>query len=316
MAPSSEGRAALNHRGLSRMAQSSVVICGLAHQCALTLPRTLRRIDQLRGLFRQSAVVVFENESRDRTLKILRKWAARGEDITILSQPFPASLNLPTEHLDTGTPAFSVDRIQRMAWARNQYLDFVRENHDPAYLLVLDFDLHRLSLKGIADTFGADREWDAVFSNSRAFNRYRLWQPRVYWDTYAFKPNGDSGPQTSAQIFGSQKDLQTLEPGAPWLPVASAFGGMAIYRWQAIRPFRYQCMENADPEIQAKCEHVTLHAEMAQAGHDRLFINPSQIIYYDTMVGKLAHGGKVVVRESLKSVGLYKRRSASIKEKT
>lgn len=272
------------------MADSSIVICGLAHQCALTLSRTLRRVDQLRCLFRQSAVVVFENESRDRTLDILMRWAAVNDRVRVLSEPFPASLELPAKHEAAGDPAFSLARIRRMAWARNQYLNYVREHQDPDFLLVLDFDLYRLSLAGISDTFGSEREWDAVFSNSRSFSRYRLWRPRVYWDTYAFKPQGDSGPQTRAQIYDSQQRLQALEPGDDWLPVASAFGGLGIYRWPAMRPHQYKCVKNDDPEIGARCEHVTLHADMALAGHDRLFINPAQIVYYDTVVGKIARG--------------------------
>jgi hypothetical protein len=59
--------------------------------------------------------------------------------------------------------------------------------------------------------------------------------------------------------------------GEPLLPVNSCFGGLGLYRMPAWLAARY----GGDD-----CEHVVLHRRMRDAGYDRQYLNPSQIVLY------------------------------------
>ncbi len=59
---------------------------------------------------------------------------------------------------------------------------------------------------------------------------------------------------------------------AEWIEVDSAFGGLAIYRREALLGGRYSGVH----EGCAICEHVPLHAELRARGY-RIFINPALI---------------------------------------
>ncbi len=66
------------------------------------------------------------------------------------------------------------------------------------------------------------------------------------------------------------------------MKVASAFGGLVIYKAEAVRGLRYFSRENKDEKIQSECEHWSFHAGMSEKGCDRIFINPSLILYHNT----------------------------------
>ena len=59
--------------------------------------------------------------------------------------------------------------------------------------------------------------------------------------------------------------------GEPLVPVTCCFGGLGIYRMEAFRKGSY---------CPSDCEHVTFHKSLIEAGHGRLFLNPSQILIY------------------------------------
>ena len=61
--------------GMRRMEQRRVVIAGLARNLAKILPQTIKRIESLGERFADYRVVIYENDSTDRTLEILKSWA-------------------------------------------------------------------------------------------------------------------------------------------------------------------------------------------------------------------------------------------------
>jgi hypothetical protein len=66
--------------------------------------------------------------------------------------------------------------------------------------------------------------------------------------------------------------------GEPLQPVYSCFGGLGVYRMRAFLSSRYAGSD---------CEHVALHRGMREAGFDRLFLNPSQLVFYGRKVKPL-----------------------------
>lgn len=241
-------------RGYSVMSRSSVVFCGITRNDEAAIPLTIRRLERSAAAFRTYRVVIFENGSSDRTPALLREWASRDPNVTVLSDDDSYSHG---------------ERFERLARCRNAYVDFLNgtpELRDVDYVIVVDFDLHGgWSRDGLASTF-AEEGWDAVGSNSLGYHGLRL----TYYDTAALRPPSVLDHTGWYRVFG---EGWRWKRGMPMFPVHSAFGGLAVYRRGVFASRRYSgTFENAPA-----CEHLSLNLD----GALRVFLNPSQI----TVVG-------------------------------
>jgi hypothetical protein len=84
--------------------------------------------------------------------------------------------------------------------------------------------------------------------------------------------------------------MAQLNPQAEWIEVESAFGGLAIYRREALLEGRYNGVRDGE----GICEHVPLHAELRAKGR-RIFINPALI-----NANRTDHSGRVQLRVRLR----------------
>lgn len=264
--------------GQQLAAKSNLAIAGLARDCARVLPRILPRIQVLRSAFADSSVILIENDSRDRTKKLLQNYSESQPGVIIDSR-------------DTGVarsvPPFSRERIDRMADCRNRYLQIATTlDPQPDFLLVIDLDLHKISEVGIWDSLSMMNEWDAVTANGLALpgkGFRRAFAPYKYWDTYALRSvDMAEKPQTTLEIVENRERFSGLTPGEPSVAVASAFGGAAIYRWPLLKGLHYSSAENNDPEVRSLCEHAVFHHRLRQNHEARICINPAFLIFYET----------------------------------
>lgn len=60
----------------------------------------------------------------------------------------------------------------------------------------------------------------------------------------------------------------------PLLPVDSCFGGLAIYRYEALRGCRYSFRYSQPPHM-LECEHVLFHQCIREQNGAKLFANPN-----------------------------------------
>ena len=91
----------------------------------------------------------------------------------------------------TVNPSFSRFRIEKLAFHRNRYLDHVATLPDLDYVIVVDLDLYRIDIDGIAHAFGQTIPWDAQFANGRISDPCRPELGNYYYDTYALWELGD-----------------------------------------------------------------------------------------------------------------------------
>lgn len=245
--------------GYRRMRSGRVVIAGLARNVAWALPQTIARIERLGSLFGAYRVVVYENDSLDPTPALLKQWRRRNFRVTVLSEIRHDMLNRPVR---------CALRAQRMAYYRNQYHQCVARRYaDYDHVIVLDTDLAGgFSYDGIAHTFGQE-DWDSVGSYGIVYKRLGL-RPNcaIHYDAWAFRADDEFRPLSSRLV-----NAMHFRRGAPMVPVASCFGGLGVYRMEAFLAGRYGGGD---------CEHVALHRQMREAGHARIFLNPSQITIY------------------------------------
>jgi hypothetical protein len=280
--------------GYERMARSNVAICTTVRDCGTPLKKNIPTIEKLRSGFKESCVIAVENDSVDDTKLVLSNWKKTSNNVTILSNNYGVETIIETE--DGVDKSFSNHRISHMSAYRNQYLDALKELPDLDYLIVIDLDVEKISIDGIANSFGQETDWNAVASNgikSSIFSEF--YDGYKYFDTYAFCEIGDNRPRTKPIIFENQFLLKNLKRGMPLYPVASAFGGMAIYEYEALLSARYQALPNKDPEVGYLCEHIALHREMIANGYHKIFINPSQFVIYGTYCSHLIE----IIRKNL-----------------
>jgi glycosyltransferase involved in cell wall biosynthesis len=241
------------------MKQSTVVICALARNVSKVLPRTIYQVTKLMDAFNQAAVVVFENDSTDKTVQQLDDWANEDHRVAFLHETFK----------DPVHPAMrSLERADRMAHYRNAAKNYaVKYFGKFDYAIVLDTDLNvGFSRDGVANTLSWSG-WDVMGSNGVQVNRNDPddSSPRQY-DVWAFRLYGD----WRAKHYNEISTLH-FPRGAELEPVYSCFGGLAVYRMPAFKSAAYNGSD---------CEHVALHRGMRYNGFGRHFLNPSMICDY------------------------------------
>ena len=261
------------------------MVCSIVRNAEQGLRRNIPVIRSLCLRFREYRVVVFENDSRDKTVQLLETWASEDPNVSFFTRK-TGIRTIPKAQEVSCNPFYSRYRISKMAAFRNQYLDYVeKQGWSPDYLIVVDLDVARLRLDAILSSFQGGEEWDAV----TAFG-YSL-SPRLvprYHDTYALVEEGqDDIPQTEVSITEAQYKWGHLRPSHPWVAVFSAFGGLAIYRFDCIRGLRYQCIDNDDPRVEVRCEHFSLYRQMRDRGYSRVFINPAMRVKYQRLTFKI-----------------------------
>jgi hypothetical protein len=246
-------------RGYAAMAEARVAITGLARDVGRILPLTIRRVENLSRCFADARVVVFENDSRDDTRLLLRRWAGDNPRVDATSERLADPVNPTTRCLDrAGRMAFYRRRCQERVLDLCSGFDAV---------IIVDFDVQGgFSIDGIASSFGWPG-WDFVGSNGLICRRHGLTMNALrQYDTWAMRFDADLTPLSTAAAAGL-----VYERGTPLVPVTSCFGGLGIYTMAAYAHGRYGG---------ADLEHATFHRSLIAAGHDRLFLNPSQLVIY------------------------------------
>ena len=259
--PQREAYAARVEAGRTFMRARTVVICGLCRDVRHWLPRTRARIERLGAMFRDYAVVLYENDSQDDTVAYLRDWQRDNPRVHVLSE----SLGYPRY-----PQVRDLDRAARLASCRNRYRDYaVREFGDYDYATVVDTDLcGGWSYDGVADTFG-HTDWDFVGSYGvlpRVSDGNPPRRHLIHFDAWAFRDVDHHQPHEGHEI-----NRMVLQRGESLLRVWSCFGGLGVYRMPCFHAARY---------AGGDCEHVQLHRALRNAGFDQLFLNPSQIVVY------------------------------------
>ena len=269
---------------------AKLAICGIVRDAAHGLERNIPVVRSLAARFADFRAVMIENDSKDGTKQELAEWMetdsgkvfAQMEDLGLGSSVPSAA--------DAGgrNPFFTLARVGRLARLRNRYLDIVEEWTEtgafvPDYLMVIDMDIARFDADAAMTSFAPGRTWDAVcafgYSTSPKLRRR-------YHDAFALTPWEERlEPQTERKIKRRSEAFGSLKPRDEWVRVASGFGGVAFYRYGALKGLRYADppLPNDDPRVEAKCEHYSLCLGMIERGFDRIYLNPAMTLKYQDL---------------------------------
>ena len=260
------------------MKDSSVSICSIVRDCQKNLEKNIPRIDHLRSQFKDSEVIIFENDSKDNTLKILKNWERRSYNVHVFSDTYKTS-TIPLNNKGNENPYFSISRINKMVVYRNKYIHFLNNSGIKRdYVIVIDLDIADFCLDGLVHSFGTSIDWDCISANGISVSStFR----KQYHDSYALIEYGAlEQTQTEQSIKLNRCRYSFLKRGMPFFLVDSAYGGLAIYKWSSIKDIYYSYLINNDDRVQCKSEHVGFHGKMKENGHSLIFINPSMTVKY------------------------------------
>jgi len=272
--------------GYALMSKSSVVICGIARDCSPKLRRLIPKLEELANKFKTYKAIIVENDSRDDTAETVLAWATANKNV--IPVLFSVNKHVKTSHQTESDEVgdFDYERISRIAFARNLYLQELNCVGQTDYVIVVDLDIMDFSIPGIANSFERYDQWDCATSSGLRYTLRTPFNSTVYWDTYAYEPFGGfaDGTQKLAEIRSSQVLLRKKLKHNELLPAQSAFGGLAIYRNNILTGNEYRAVENDDPEVPILCEHVDFHRAISRASENfRLVINPAQTLKYESL---------------------------------
>ena len=263
--------------------EKTIIICSIVRNAEKGLMKNIPVINQICSLFNDYRIVVYENNSTDKTKFLLSQWKdSLGDRACFVMEDVDFERTIPKANSVNCNPFFSRKRISKMALLRNQYMNVINQLGWTAdYLMVVDLDVAQINFESIMSSFNTKMEWDAVTANGFSMGPNLK---RRYHDTYALTEYGDEcNPQTEDKIKFLADKYGKLKNDDNWVRVFSAFGGLAIYKYEAIKGLKYQVLDNNDNRVEVRGEHYSIYKQMAERGYDKVFINPSMNLKYQDL---------------------------------
>ena len=254
------------------------LIC--AKNCSKDIDETIFQSKRICSLFKNSIILIAENDSIDDTSKKIKEYSNKGEVKYFNFDGLDSQLN---------------SRTQRLAFLRNFLLNKVKDECD--YVIISDADsvLKNFDLSGIINSFCIPlQNWDVIGANCND-RYYDVWTLRTKtfdyncWDLINHKRQaGVHDLITIPSIIA--KNQVAIPKNKDLIEVDSCFGGLAIYKSSSIKDAEYdgklkncECLRH---NILGKCideisEHVPFNKKIKENG-GKIFINPKLIINCQT----------------------------------
>ncbi|MCX5766071.1 MAG: hypothetical protein NTZ43_02450 [Gemmatimonadetes bacterium] len=249
----------------SAPAESSVVVVGNVRNCGKWIAKTIEELRAALSCFKDIQWLLVESDSDDDSRVQLARLAKRIDRFEV-------------RHLGTLRDRIPL-RTERLAYCRNTYLSEIKaapRYSGVDYVLVVDLDglTGALTSAGLASCWERD-DWDVCGANQRGpyydiwTLRHPFWSPNDCWEQVrvmtAFGVSKEEAE--SAAVYSRMVEIPEA---AAWIEVESAFGGLAVYRRDAIVRGSYGGLSSQGEEVS---DHIALHQELRDLGY-RIFINP------------------------------------------
>ena len=254
----------------------SALVVGTVRDASVNIEPDLLRIVNALSTIVPTLAFVVESDSSDSTVANLFDLAKRDSRIRF------KSLGIVADKIP--------DRIQRLRYCRNVYVDEIRNN--PLYRecgLIVVADLDGINTRIDSETFqlalNSNLPWDALAANQSARYydilalRHPLWSPNSWvaeeeWLTPFLGKN-------RARKHAMSDRMIKIPSSFPPILVDSAFGGLCIYRRWVFEKCDYS---EDTAESAEEIDHVSLHRKMRATG-GKIFIHPGLINSHWTLHG-------------------------------
>ena len=264
------------------MINKNIVIAALARNCEESLRANIPLIEKLRDRLLWSQVVVVENDSIDGTKNLLNDWKENYDNVTIISNDY-GTKTIPDKSDLIVNPMNSYQRIDKMVFYRNLYLDYINEVKHPIDLvIIIDIDVIKISLAGLINAINSfDNKTGAIFSNGMSIMETPFGSSEIYYDTFAVweYPLLQDYCYSTESLARTFKSINKNVKKSSRYKVISAFGGVGVYNYQAIKNLRYKTILNPLNDQEAICEHIPLNQEIIQRGFNNYIARDFQVVY-------------------------------------
>jgi hypothetical protein len=285
----------------------NIAIGGCTINSASYIKRHIHNLDPIQDMFKSVDVIVYENDSKDNTVHILRDMCNNGI-IKLISEK---GIKQKYKNIKT----------QILAHGRNCLIEHVTKNKYD-YMIMIDFDaFETFNIDGIVKAFAYDtNKWDVLTGNCK----------ERYYDIWALRMNKLHGTVAHSEIWKNVLDYdcwdmfwhlkQNIKPfirlewiksiralrkrcignfqvhiphNFPLLQVESAFNGIGIYKVSKIKNCVYSAeyktctckqygIKNSCNNYLSKyggcCEHIAFHKDIREKNAGKIFICPALII--------------------------------------
>ena len=293
---------------LSAIENKTIVFGILARDCKASLQRNMIRVEEIGQAFKDYHIVIYENDSKDGTTEMLKEWEVRNDHVIAICET-TNQITIPEKSKKSPFPLKSVHRIERMARFRNRLLDEVKKRFEPDYFCFIDIDVESFSPQNVVEAIRqAPSDWGALFASGHyLFGKSDGTEmaPLFQYDSYAFVPAGLDPMTTGAWVVSHHfhditswlldRSLRNCE----YLSCRSAFNGIGVYRWNAIRDLKFWIMQT--PELKecaaCFCEHVPFNGDIVQKGFKLYVAKKIEVTYYHkrlTLMRRFNHWKKAL----------------------
>ena len=271
------------------MIEKYIAIAALARNCEDNLPGNIDRIENLRKSFSNSIVVVYENDSTDRTPDILNRWSCEKKNVFVVSEHLTGN-EYQSGLVSKNFPDKSISRISKMVYLRNRLLTLLNEKGSFDYVLFIDIDLEWFSVDGLIETLtDAPEDWGAIVANGRAelVKKGNIRTIPFQYDDYAYLSLQKSIESRGPGYFASFKKFyrsyvfNRFVKRNRFVPCGSAFGGIGLYKWDVISNLKYELVVPPKLTIFSACicEHIPFHNKIRKMGYS-IYVSQSLIATY------------------------------------
>lgn len=269
----------------------SILFCGICRNVEDILQLNIDRLNRTGSLFKKYNIFVYENDSHDGTLEILKKNKLINQHFDFLHDS-REDKNY-AEKLDTPDDPWHYNRCCVLAECRNKYMEYLNNlANKPDYVCVFDFDIkggwsyngfyHSIFVlehdkkHGCVSAYGvlADPKSTQIPLEHKKPSDYLM------YDSFAFRPHDWNSAinMISTPLFNNVK----VDKNMPPFLVESNFGGMAIYKTAAFLDGKQYSARNFMEEKNSPYvdpDHVCLHRTMRKNGW-KILLNPAFIVSY------------------------------------
>ena len=273
-------------KGKEKVKNKKIIFCGCIRNNASEMRTNIPTLELICSYFEDYRIVVVENNSSDGSKEVLKQWSKRNTKVIPLMYDFDESKYNEHKTPEGYHPAFVYKRIIKLVDYRNIYMDYIASQlkFDSDYITIIDYDLSDINVDGFLTSFGVEFEWDAVTANGYS---YSPTLKRRFHDTYPLFEVGMPFVDSLEKIRTYQRIFEPLRKGMPFVRVASAYNGIAIFKASVRKDLRYQLIFNNNGGVEVLNDHVSIFMQMKERGYDNIYINPNMELYYQKISWQL-----------------------------
>ena len=270
----------------------SIVFGILARDCVKSLENNISRVETLGSYFKEYHVIAYENDSKDGTKELLQKWMKQNTHVVSINET-TGEQTIPQESKSVPYPGQSLHRITKMAGFRNKVLSETCHRYSPDLFCFIDIDILEFDPQEFINAIdNAPSDWGALFANGQIILDYgtHTCSNPIQYDYYAYVEEGvnpfaegDYAIRLIDNLAVSWIEQRHINHNA-YHACHSAFNGIGIYKWEAVKDLKYIAYQTEELEAvhASLCEHVPFNYEVAKQGYKLYVVRDLKTIFrYD-----------------------------------